>query len=548
MKKKLLLASIAVLTTAGAFAQYSINSYSCVTTGITEVSPVDVEYNPFNQQYNSLHSNSTGMSVVNYDAATGNYLSSVNLYRSASSFAPVKILHDGTYTYVLFNYNVSGTNRFGICKYDNSSNALQWARFLNSPSGSIDETPADMTKDASGNLYVIGSFTSTGGDQDIFIAAINSSGTPLWHKQYANSGYDEYPNNIQYDAGSNDFTVGGTAIGVGNWLDRNVLIWRVDIAGTVYNNTLLSYSTSGPRINGACAKKNGKSVYITATSIIGADGPGPLLIAKLNASSLALVTSNTYFGPSYFNPEFNFTSNNTQLVLSGSASFVNTLSPGMVNTVFNLSTCTFASESRYNTLTSYAWGGPMYNCYNNTLNELGTVVGDPSASSAFYFIKSNSVGFTSCDINSAYSLSPLPLTGISVLYTESYLDITFPGLKKFSIQAIAHRPSTVCYYNPCPGCQSSEYQGPKSMLNDATYELSLYPNPATEVLNIETGNPAVTVSKVELFDMSGRLIEIKQRNENDRVELALGALQNGMYLVKISLSDGNTVVKRFAKN
>jgi hypothetical protein len=548
MRKKLFLGVAMACSVFASRAQYSITNYQSATAGITENSPVDIEFNPSSRHYVSLHSNTVGMSVVDFDGVTGNRLNSLNFFRAGTGFNPIKIMHNGADSYILFSYVINATNRFAICKYNNTTNVIQWAKVLSNAANNIDVYPTDIAIDPSGNAYVLGNRSSNGVDNDVFISEISSAGTLLWFEDYSNSTYDENATNITYDAGTNEFIVGGTAIDVNNFLNRNILVWRVNPAGTIILSTLLSYSNPSARINGACAKRLGKSIYVTATSIIGADGAGPFLVAKLAGATLAPIVYNVYIGPTYFNPEFNFTNTNADLVLSGDASFVNTGTPGMVNTMFALATCTFVSESRYTTMGSFAWGGPIANTYAPVYNELGMICQDPVTASHFYFVKSRFDGYTSCDVNASYSLQAITLNGTLPIYITSNLDVTFGLIKLFGVQAMSHDGVRTCSYVPCPLCEFPTYDGAKSMSTASAEQLpslSIYPNPANDRVTIATGDKLL--GSVELYDMSGRLIVSEMNVSAASATFNVSGLEKAIYLLKITYTDGSTDVKRFAK-
>lgn len=552
MKKKIIFsAMLAFFGSASMNAQYSITDYTCSTAGITESYPVDVEYNSFNARYSSLHSNSVGMSVVNYDATSGSYLSSLNLYRTGSYFSPVKILHFGTFTYVLFNYGVSATSRFAICKYNNATNVLSWVNYLNNAGNNIDQTGKDMALDAAGNVYVLSSYVSGAGDSDLSISLITSAGVLSWNKRYANTTYEESPGNIDYDAGSTQLIVGGTAVNVSSMMDRYALVWRLDAAGVMQASTLINYTGSPSwRISEVCAKRNGKSVLVTATSFVGADGAGPIFVARVAAATLSLITYKVYYAnPTYFSGEFNFVNNRTDLVLSGSASFVNTGTPGLVNTMFDLATCSFVSESRYTALPSFPFGGPIYNGYNVSNNELGTIAEDDLNPGYFYFIKSRYDGYTTCEVNPTYSLAPYTIQNNAYTHTPNLYDAFMSGIGHFGIQSTAYNRTLICSYNPCPECaiQPMEGSNVKSLLTaDASSALTVYPNPANDKVNVSIEQSDVTITRVELFDVSGRLV-LSEASTSNVSTLEISSLKQGMYLLKVSLSDGSMTTKRFTK-
>lgn len=72
--------------------------------------------------------------------------------------------------------------------------------------------------------------------------------------------------------------------------------------------------------------------------------------------------------------------------------------------------------------------------------------------------------------------------------------------------------------------------------------ISLYPNPAYDVLHIRTEN--VTITKVEIFSLLGG--KVKEINNNFN-SIFLGDLLRGIYMVKIYAQDKYTVKKLIVK-
>jgi len=71
-------------------------------------------------------------------------------------------------------------------------------------------------------------------------------------------------------------------------------------------------------------------------------------------------------------------------------------------------------------------------------------------------------------------------------------------------------------------------------------DFKLYPNPVTDLLNIES---VYTISKVQVFDSMGKqVIDTKDTN------ISFKNLQNGLYLVKILDENGNSTIKKIIKN
>ena len=68
--------------------------------------------------------------------------------------------------------------------------------------------------------------------------------------------------------------------------------------------------------------------------------------------------------------------------------------------------------------------------------------------------------------------------------------------------------------------------------NSLKYEVDFYPNPVKNYLNFKT---ELTITKVQIYDISGRILNSKSINEN-RVDLS--DLKTGSYLLKLYTEKG----------
>jgi hypothetical protein len=73
--------------------------------------------------------------------------------------------------------------------------------------------------------------------------------------------------------------------------------------------------------------------------------------------------------------------------------------------------------------------------------------------------------------------------------------------------------------------------------------VAVYPNPVTNFLTILPANSSVIIKKVQIFDFSGK--ELVADYSGNR--LNLGNLQNGMYMLKLTMHNGFTEVKKIVK-
>jgi len=69
----------------------------------------------------------------------------------------------------------------------------------------------------------------------------------------------------------------------------------------------------------------------------------------------------------------------------------------------------------------------------------------------------------------------------------------------------------------------------------------LYPNPTSDILNIQTEQK---ISRVEIYDTAGKLVKTKSGNEK---KIGISQLINGLYFIKI-YSDGAVIDSKFIKN
>ena len=74
-------------------------------------------------------------------------------------------------------------------------------------------------------------------------------------------------------------------------------------------------------------------------------------------------------------------------------------------------------------------------------------------------------------------------------------------------------------------------------------ELKVYPNPTDSYINLEINTS--TISKVSVFDITGKLIETTKHNAN-QVRLDTNSLNSGNYFLKVETSKGS-IFKRFIK-
>ncbi|MBO6080474.1 MAG: T9SS type A sorting domain-containing protein, partial [Bacteroidales bacterium] len=75
--------------------------------------------------------------------------------------------------------------------------------------------------------------------------------------------------------------------------------------------------------------------------------------------------------------------------------------------------------------------------------------------------------------------------------------------------------------------------------------ISLFPNPANDVINVQCTMNNVQVTALEVFDVYGKLINTVNVIDNP-TQINVSNLASGMYFVRVTTEEG-TVTKSFVK-
>ncbi|MCG8332181.1 MAG: T9SS type A sorting domain-containing protein [Chitinophagales bacterium] len=73
-------------------------------------------------------------------------------------------------------------------------------------------------------------------------------------------------------------------------------------------------------------------------------------------------------------------------------------------------------------------------------------------------------------------------------------------------------------------------------------QVKIYPNPVKETLEIKTTKP---IKKIKVYDLSGNLV-LKESGRNNRVSVDFSYLQDGMYILKVTI-DNFVVIEKIIK-
>ena len=76
-------------------------------------------------------------------------------------------------------------------------------------------------------------------------------------------------------------------------------------------------------------------------------------------------------------------------------------------------------------------------------------------------------------------------------------------------------------------------------------QIAIYPNPASEHIQVDLLDPSNQIETIELFNLQGRLVWENEKNGNQTINIS--SLQRGMYFIKIQTSDKTSITKKIIK-
>ena len=79
-----------------------------------------------------------------------------------------------------------------------------------------------------------------------------------------------------------------------------------------------------------------------------------------------------------------------------------------------------------------------------------------------------------------------------------------------------------------------------------TYELSVYPNPTQSEMTVALNNPSVKIVQMEVYDLTNRKVHQQTVNQSYSI-LKMNELDNGVYVLKVWLDNGDVAIKKIVK-
>ena len=79
-------------------------------------------------------------------------------------------------------------------------------------------------------------------------------------------------------------------------------------------------------------------------------------------------------------------------------------------------------------------------------------------------------------------------------------------------------------------------------------EINLYPNPATDKINLSIDSKEVQILNINIYNSLGLKIQSHENFSLENTEIDISDFSSGMYIVEIITSNGKNSTKRFLKN
>lgn len=557
MKKIALFALMSISLQAFAQWPYFQQDHTSATAGVVYQDPVDIHFDGTNKVYSYHTASNGGMVVAKYNSGTGAVVDVVYMSKSGLPFSPVRVRTQGTDYYALFNISVGGLSRFCLVKLDAATNALAFVRQIGNTAGTLDMYAVDFVHDGGNNVYVLSNcYDAVNNQTDLGVTKIDvSTATPavLWNYRYENLSRDEIGSNIILQGTS--LFASAISVNLSSMLDRGPTLLKLDLNGNYLASRLYKYSTPCvPARSAGTWVMPGKSLTLSSISYVGADGNGPLWLAKIDPLTLNVALQAHYSsGAAYMNPEIQLVRSTAgnKVLMSGSAPFYNTATPGYVHYFFDQTTLAFSQGVYYGTTSPSHWGGVIYDTYINTgvgMN-IFTAAQNNGVANSYHLLKTSDLGDNACDNPTSIAPSSCVFDYYDISFTQRDNPALLSLIKLFSMIPVVNAYDESCHVT-CPGCELVPLDNPSvGAMKSAGIEVDdsgveAYPNPTTGLIYLKAKG---TLSEVTVYSLLGKQVSASVQLSENGASIDLANEPKGVYLVRFFM-DGELKSLRVLKD
>ncbi|MES2555945.1 MAG: T9SS type A sorting domain-containing protein [Bacteroidota bacterium] len=545
MKKTALFALMSICLQTFAQLPYFQQNHSCSTIGIEQDDPVDIHFDDVNKVYSYHTGTNGGMIVAKYNSGTGAVTDMVYMSKSGLPFYPIRVRTQGTDYYALFNIVVGGYTRFCLVKLDAATNAIAFVRQVTNTTGTLDMSAVDFVHDGGTNVYVLSNcYDAVNAQTDLGVTKIDvSTATPtiLWNYRYENLSRDEFGSNIIVQGTS--LFASSISVNLASMLDRGPTLLKLDLNGGYLASRMYKYADPClPARSGGTWVMPGKSLTLSSISYVGADGNGPLWLAKIDPLTLNMTLQAHYIsGAAYMNPEIQpiISTAGNKVLMSGSAPFYNTATPGYVHYFFDFTTLAFSQGTYYSTTNPSHWAGVIYDTYINTGmgKNIFTVAQNNGVVNNYHLLKTSDLGDNACDTSIVIMPSFCTVDYYDISFVQRDNPAILSLIKSFSLIPVADNYTELCYVT-CTGCELAPMDDPAIVTKSVGTGIleggvEAYPNPTTGLIYLKATG---TLSEVVVYSLLGKKIPAGVQISNSEASIDLSDEPKGFYLLRFLMN------------
>ena len=328
------------------------------------------------------------------------------------------------------------------------------------------------------------------------------------------------------------------------WTTSSNQTWLTLSSGSGSNNALMTLTASA----------NPGTTTRTATVTVSSNGlPSQIITVTQDASSAFLTVSTTALtigAPANSTNTFNIVSNTAWTASSNQTWLTLSSASGSNNALMTLTaTANPGTTSRIATVTVSANGLPsqIITVTQDASSAILTVstnaltIGAPANSTNTFNIVSNTAWTTSSNQTWLTLSNNLGSNNALITLTATANPGTTPRTATVTISANGVASQIIIVTQL--GSSTNEI----IELNQNSF--SVFPNPATSIINIQFNNETLINHSIEVINSLGELQNIDYVSQNDRIILSIGDLSNGVYFINVINNIDNSINRmKFLKN
>ncbi|MCH8902581.1 MAG: SBBP repeat-containing protein [Bacteroidetes bacterium] len=428
-----------------------------------------------------------------------------------------------------FNLTAIGNDDVFIQKLDANGNFI-WARSMG---GNLTEYGYSIATDASGNVYLTGSYQDavdfdpgasvfnlvSNGLDEIFVQKLDAGGNFMWATSTGGTGYD-YGYSIITDASSNVYITGS----YDGTVDFNPGAGTFNLASIGLADVFIQKLDAGG--NFVWAKSVGGSSWDDTGNSITIDASGDLLI------------TGSYGGTVDFDPDsatFNLTSNGDldvfvqKIDAGGNFIWANSFGGSAYDYGYSLTTDTADNVliiGIYDGTADFDPGAATFNMTSNGLDEIFIEKLDVNGN----FIWAMSMG----GIYHDYGSSVVTDASNNVYATGSFRDTADfdPGSSNFNLISNGSNDVFILKLSKLP----------VGIIETFPFNrISIFPNPADDVIHIKLEH--LELREVKMMNILGQVIYTQTLFNGNNLKLDTRNLNTGMYFISFDTEAGSVVKK-----